>query len=149
MQHLADTSLPGIYLYRRILQAKLFIDDNYHGAINLDDIADEACFSKYHFIRLFKTVYGKTPHQYLIMVRIEKARLLLQKGVTVTGACYEVGFDSVTSFSALFKKIMNLSPVLYRQQQLKRNVEMRQSPLKFIPNCFAQQKGWVKNSNFQ
>lgn len=142
-------SIPKVYLYRRIVHAKLFIDDYYHQPINLDDIADEAFFSKFHFIRLFKLTYGKTPHQYLIAVRIEKARLLLQDGTPVTQACYAVGFDSASSFSALFKKIVHLSPYAYQQQALKRLADMLQSPLKFIPNCFAQENGWVKNSNFQ
>jgi len=136
-------SFPKIYLYRRIVHAKLFIDDHYYQPINLDNIADEAFFSKFHFIRLFKATYGKTPHQYLIAVRIEQARLLLQKGTPVAAACYAVGFDSVTSFSALFKKIVSLSPSAYRQGELKRAAEMLEAPLKFIPNCFAQENGWV------
>ncbi|QEC78290.1 helix-turn-helix domain-containing protein [Mucilaginibacter ginsenosidivorax] len=136
-------SFPKIYLYRRIVHAKLFIDGHYHQAINLDDIADEAFFSKFHFIRLFKTTYGKTPHQYLIAVRVEQARLLLQKGASVTEACYAVGFDSVTSFSALFKKVILLSPSVYQQRELQRAADMVKAPLKFIPNCFAQENGWV------
>ncbi|MFN2440773.1 MAG: helix-turn-helix transcriptional regulator, partial [Chitinophagaceae bacterium] len=52
---------PKIYLYRRIVRAKLFIDDNYSENIDLDNIADEACFSKFHFARQFKKIYSKTP----------------------------------------------------------------------------------------
>lgn len=141
--------LPNIYLYRRIVQAKLFIDGNYHEAINLDDIADEAYFSKFHFIRLFKSIYGKTPHQYLITVRIENARLLLKKGIAVSDVCYAVGFDSITSFSALFKKLTACSPANYQQLELKRQQEMQQIPLKYIPNCFAMEKEWLQNRNFQ
>ncbi len=68
---------PKAYLYRRIVQAKLFIDSNYTDNIDLDNISDEAYFSKFHFTRLFKKIYGRTPHQYLTFVRIEKAMLLL------------------------------------------------------------------------
>ena len=46
---------PKLYLYRRIVQAKLFIDSHYAGDIDLEQIADEAYFSKFHFCRLFKT----------------------------------------------------------------------------------------------
>lgn len=141
--------LPKIYLYRRLVQAKLFIDKNYHNPIDLNDIADEAYFSKYHFIRLFKNIYGKTPHQYLIQVRVENARLLLKRGLSVADVCYAVGFDSVTSFSALFKKITSCSPANYQQTELKRQAEMQQSPLKFIPGCFAREKEWLRNRNFQ
>ncbi|WP_413668673.1 AraC family transcriptional regulator [Mucilaginibacter sp. Mucisp86] len=141
--------LPKIYLYRRLVQAKLFIDKNYHEAIDLNDIADEAYFSKYHFIRQFKHIYGKTPHQYLIKVRVENARLLLKKGIAVADVCYAVGFDSVSSFSALFKRVTSCSPANYQQTQLKRQAAMQQSPLKFIPGCFAQEKEWLQNRNFQ
>lgn len=144
-----DEQYPKIYLYRRVVQAKLFIDAHFAETINLDDTAGEAAFSKFHFIRLFKSMYGKTPHQYLISVRIEKARLLLRDGTTVTEACFAVGFDSVSSFSLLFKKITGQSPQVYRQLELERKDAIQQHPLSFVPGCFAEKKGWLQNSNFQ
>ena len=143
MKMVEHAYLPKVYLYRRVVQAKLFIDQHYHELINLDHIADKAYFSKFHFIRLFKSAYGKTPHQYLIAVRIEQARLLLNKGLSVGRVCFAVGFDSAPSFSALFKRMMKVSPSAYQQAELKRQVEMQQTPVKFVPNCFATQKGWV------
>src|SRR5882757_2587370 len=122
---------PKIYLYRRIVQAKLFIDKNFAGNINLDAIADEAFFSKFHFIRLFKMAYGKTPHQYLTAVRIENAKLLLQTGTSVTGVCFAAGFESVSSFVGLFKRTVHLTPSSYQQQQLLRKKEISKDPLKF------------------
>ena len=76
---MATEQYPKIYLYKRIVQAKLFIDNNYAEDIDLDNIADEAYFSKFHFIRLFKNIYGSTPHHYLRQVRIEHAKQLLAK----------------------------------------------------------------------
>ena len=140
---------PKIYLYKRIVQAKLFIDEHFCDNIDLDNISDEAYFSKFHFIRLFKTIYGSTPHQYLTRVRIENAKELLQKGAFVSEVCIHVGFDSVSSFTSLFKRCTRLSPAEYRQQFQKRKAEIDQYPLRFIPNCFAEQKGWTKKSNFQ
>ena len=55
---------PKMYLYRRIVEAKLFIDKNYHQKIDLNTISDQACFSKYHFLRLFKKAYGNVPRYY-------------------------------------------------------------------------------------
>jgi AraC-like DNA-binding protein len=135
---------PKMYLYKRIVQAKLFIDTHYCDSIELHNIADEASFSKFHFIRLFKTIYGNTPHQYLIKVRIENAKLLLQKNIPVTDACFSVGFESPASFSALFKRYTNSSPSQYQQEYLSRQQLIKKVPLKFIPNCFAEQKGWTK-----
>jgi AraC-like DNA-binding protein len=139
---------PKIYLYRRIVQAKSFIDDYYASDINLDDIADEAYFSKFHFIRLFKNTYGKTPHQYLTTVRIEHAKLLLQTNRSIADVCFMVGFDSISSFTGLFKRITASTPSSYQKQQLMRKEEIRKTPLKFIPNCFAENNGWRKKSNF-
>ena len=135
---------PRIYHYRRIVQAKLFIDENYQTVINLNRIANEASFSKFHFIRLFKNVYRQTPHQYLIAVRLEKSKLLLQQGVAVSEACTEVGFESVNSFVLLFKRNFASTPAQYQRAWIMRQAEWRRTPLKFIPSCFADQKGWVK-----
>lgn len=140
---------PKIYLYKRIVLAKLFIDEHFSESIDLENIADCAYFSKFHFIRLFKSIYGKTPHQYLTTVRIEKAKVFLQKGNQVSDTCFAVGFDSISSFSGLFRRYTKLSPVEYQQQFRKRQENIKTTPLQFIPNCFAEQKGWTKNSNFQ
>ncbi len=148
---------PKIYLYKRIVQAKLFIDGNYSDNIDLDNISDEAYFSKFHFIRLFKKIYGKTPHQYLTRVRIDKAKELLQKEVSVTDTCFAVGFDSITSFTGLFKRYTKIPPSEYLVQYKKRKEQIKEVPLQFIPNCFAEQKGWTNSpgkpgeekSNFQ
>ncbi len=145
---MATEQFPKIYLYRRVVQAKLFIDNNFQAGIDLADIADEAYFSRFHFIRLFKMAYGKTPHQYLTSVRIEQAKLLLQTGIPIADVCFAVGFDSISSFTGLFKRITSTTPSSYREQQLKRKKEIGETPLKFIPNCFAEQKGWTKDSNF-
>lgn len=139
-----DVIHPKIYLYKRIVQAKLFIDNHFSEDIDLNNIADEACFSKFHFIRLFKSIYGKTPHQYLKKVRIEKAILLLENGISITDTCFQVGFDSITSFAGLFKLYTKLSPSAYQKEYIKRQKQIKQSPLQFIPNCFAEAKGWTR-----
>jgi AraC-like DNA-binding protein len=134
---------PKIYLYRRIVYAKLFIDNNYADKIDLDNIADEAFFSKYHFIRLFNSVYNKTPHQYLSFVRIEKAKQLLSTDMLAANVCYAVGFESVTSFTGLFKRMVGQTPAAYQAAQHQRQAAITDAPLKFIPNCFAEKKGWT------
>jgi AraC-like DNA-binding protein len=140
---------PKIYLYKRIVQAKLFIDDHFSENICLENIADEASFSKFHFIRLFKTIYGKTPHQYLTTVRIEKAKLSLQAGIPVADTCYAVGFDSISSFTGLFKRHARHSPSEFQRLFMRRQEQIKTAPLRFIPHCFARQKGWIENGNFE
>jgi AraC-like DNA-binding protein len=130
-------TLPKSDFYRRIVQAKLFIDSNYAERIDAGEIADEACYSKYHFIRTFKSIYGRTPHQYLTHVRIERAKELLEQEVSVTDACFAVGFDSLGSFTSLFKRRAGVTPSEYQRQQLERKAEISKEPLRFIPACFA------------
>jgi AraC-like DNA-binding protein len=135
---------PKIYLYRRLVQAKLFIDAHYLDNIDLDNIADEACFSKFHFIRQFKSIYRKTPHQYLIFVRIEKAMELLKADIPVSEVCYTVGFESLSSFSRLFKRVVGITPSSYLIQQQIIKTQIVESPLAFIPGCFAEKYGWLE-----
>ncbi|MEB2777712.1 AraC family transcriptional regulator [Algoriphagus sp. D3-2-R+10] len=146
---MATDQYPKVYLYRRIVQAKLFIDNNYTSKIDLSNISDEAYFSRFHFIRLFKSTYGKTPHQYLKYVRIEKAKELLRAGVSVTEVCYSVGFDSISSFSGLFSRTVGMSPSVYSAEQKKTKDKIKKEPLAFVPSCYAHQHGWLENSNFE
>ncbi len=133
-----------LYLYKRIVQAKLFIDSHYAENIDLSNIADEAYFSKFHFIRLFKTIYGKTPHNYLTSVRIENAKILLTKGIPVCTVSLMVGFDSSTSFAAVFKKITGSPPSVFQSQLQIKQRERASNPLSAIPQCFAASHGWTE-----
>lgn len=112
----------------RLDRARSFIDHCYDHPLSLDQISEKACFSRYHFLRLFREAFNKTPHQYLIERRIEKAKELLgEDELRVTDVCFEVGFQSLGSFSTLFHKHVGHAPVAYRERvQAKRQV----------PGCF-------------
>jgi AraC-like DNA-binding protein len=137
-------SHPKTYLYRRIVQAKLFIDNHYSEPIDLNILSSEATFSKFHFLRLFKEIYGMTPYVYLKKIRIEKAKELLSQDVSVEEVCFHIGFDSVTSFTTLFKRQVGATPAAFRVDRLMRRQHIITSPLKFIPNCYAESNGWRK-----
>ena len=141
---MATEQYPKIYLYKRIVQAKLFIDGHWSEKIDLDNISDEAYFSKFHFIRLFKKIYGKTPHQYLIFVRIEQAMRLLSSGLPVVAVCHAVGFEELSSFSRSFKRMIGINPSVYFQKQQDIKKQIMDSPLALIPHCFAYQYGWLE-----
>lgn len=139
---------PQVYLYRRIVQAKLYIDGHFAEPIDLHNIADQAVFSRFHFLRLFRRIYGKTPHQYLVSVRIDKVcQLLAESDLPVSTICGDVGFESVSSFTGLFKKTIGKTPSEYRASQQALQRQTRTTPLKFVPNCFAKAKGWSTKSN--
>jgi len=142
-------SYPKIYLYKRIVQAKLFIDQHFAEPMELDNISGEAYFSKFHFLRLFKKIYGKTPHQYLTFVRIEQAKQMLTHNQPVAVVSFAVGYESISSFTGLFKRIVGLTPSQYQQQQSGIKADMAHTPLKFIPPCFTKTTGPTQKSNFQ
>lgn len=133
-----------IYLYKRIVQAKLFIDKNFAAPIDLDNIAGEAHFSKFHFIRLFKSIYGSTPNHYLIKTRIDKAKTLLADGHSILQTGLMVGLESPTSFAGMFKKREGISPSEYQKRALQKKKSISQNPFCFIPNCFASTHGLIK-----
>jgi len=107
---ISSSVYPNSHLVEQVKGAKGFIDLHYAENININNIAGSAFYSKFHFIRVFKSCYGRTPHNYLKSVRIQHAKTLLKKGASVNDACYAVGFKSTTAFSALFKKLTGHSP---------------------------------------
>ena len=104
-------------LTKQIIQSKLYIDKHFSENINLGNIAGKAMVSKFHFIRVFKKYYGRTPNQYLQEVRIDKAKKLLQKRKTIDEACYAIGFTSKTSFISLFRKMTGKTPLAYQNKK--------------------------------
>ena len=121
-------TLPDLETLQRLGRARDFIDHCYDHPLSLDQISEKACFSRYHFLRLFRQAFNQTPHQYLIHRRIEKAKeLLSEDDLRVTDVCFEVGFQSLGSFSTLFHRCVGHAPATYRERaQAKRQ----------IPGCF-------------
>jgi AraC-like DNA-binding protein len=95
--------------------ARRFLDRYYDSPITIDQLSREVALSPYYFIRLFRRVYRQTPHQYLVQQRIARAKELLRNtNVPITEICVEVGFESLGSFSTLFRKVAGISPSAYR-----------------------------------
>lgn len=117
---------------QRLGRAREFIDHCYDHPLSLEQISEKACFSRYHFLRLFRQVFNKTPHQYLIERRIERAKELLSSDeLRVTDVCFEVGFQSLGSFSSLFHKYVGHAPITYREKARQRELAKRK-----VPGCF-------------
>jgi len=125
-------------IYQRVVTAKTFIDENFCDPIDLATISQRAFLSRYHFHRLFTRIYRRTPHQYLTQKRLERAKDLLASNKPVADVCCEIGFESVGSFSSLFKKEIGFAPTYYRNMAWLKKQEQKQQPQKFIPGCFAQ-----------
>jgi AraC family transcriptional regulator len=108
-------------LYRRLLRGKDYMDSFFAAQVHLAEVAGEACLSPYHFHRLFRQVFHETPNQYLQRKRLANAQRLLERGEqSVTDICLEVGFESITSFSGLFRRNFGCSPREYQQRKNRR-----------------------------
>src|SRR5579884_293349 len=109
-----------IELYRRLHRARDFMEAGLDQPLTIPQIAQEAWVSPYHFLREFKQVFGETPHQYLKRRRLEWARqLLTTTDRSVTDICFTVGFQSVGSFSSLFRRYMGAAPQEFRLRNRK------------------------------
>jgi AraC-like DNA-binding protein len=123
--------------YMSLANARDFMRHAYGRPINLPDISAQANLSPYHFLRVHKLAYGETPHEFLTRLRIERAKTLLARGShNVTEACFEVGFSSLGSFSALFNQRVGMSPSEYRRHVRSVVAIPRTVRPMFVPSCF-------------
>lgn len=94
-----------------------YIRNNLTRPLPVEELCRKACLSKSHFFRLFKNELGLTPTQFILNERINLAKkILADPGKSITDACYESGFNSLTHFSSSFRSIEKMSPRQYRQR---------------------------------
>ena len=111
-----------------------FIDEHLDQPLSVDELAQRAYLSRYHFIRRFQRAVQQTPHQYVMNRRLAKAKeLLATSELPITEICLAVGFESLGSFSTLFRQVVGWSPSIYRARVLAQ----RHNPYKFIPGCMC------------
>jgi AraC-like DNA-binding protein len=67
-------------VFGRLCRARDYLHTNHAAPLTLDELARQAALSRYHFLRLFRDAFGATPRQYLIGVRLERAKALLAGG---------------------------------------------------------------------
>ncbi len=107
--------MAAVHPDRHLLRAKDLMDARYAEPLDTAALAAQACCSEAHFIRSFKRAFGETPHQYLLTRRVERAQELLRNTDTsVTDICFEVGFQSLGSFSSAFHRVAGMTPTAYR-----------------------------------
>ena len=128
----SNQKVPAPEVFERLDRARNYIDRCYDLPLDLEAISSQACFSRFHFLRLFRQAFNKTPHQYLVERRIEKAKELLSSDdLRVTDICFEVGFESLGSFSSLFHRTVGHPPITYREKSRETQAAKRQ-----VPGCF-------------
>lgn len=110
---------------------------------SVQQVARRAGIAPHHFIRLFKAVFGETPHQYRSLAQIERAKqLLIVTDRSVTTICMAVGFSSLGSFSTLFARRTGLSPSAWRKKHRPAGPGPRPMPPALIPGCLSLMGGF-------
>ena len=117
---------PGtrLELYRRLYRGRDFLLSCYNQPLTVAAVARVATLSPFHFQRMFKLAFAQTPMQLLQETRLRAARrLLAHTSDDVTAICFAVGFESLGSFSWLFRKRYGVSPRAFRAHGENRRIE--------------------------
>lgn len=109
-----STQLLHLTVIERVVQ---FMREHLAAPLSLDDLAQVACLSPYYFCRVFHSIVGIPPGEFLSSLRLAAAkRLLLTTNLSVTDICFEVGYCGLGSFTARFSQLVGVSPRLLRMR---------------------------------
>ena len=124
MKLVIPDSAPRTIYTTRLNRVMLFINDNLSEKLSLEMLAREACFSPYHFHRIFAAIVGETPNAYINRVRLERAANMLQSnpGMSITEIAFATGFSSSAAFSRSFKQHFGCPASAWKVQQARRAI---------------------------
>ncbi|MFT3733280.1 MAG: AraC family transcriptional regulator [Hyphomicrobium sp.] len=109
----------GALTAKQLRRVLFLVHDRLADDITLDDLAEAAGLSRFHFVRAFKAAVGKPPHRWLVGLRIERAKeLLLNRGTTIIEVAASVGFDSQSHFGQVFLEYVGMCPSEWRRNAL-------------------------------
>ncbi len=112
INHRADT-IPAYYA--AVKQAILAMYQRFDEPLSLQDMANVAALSPHHFNRIFRQIAGITPCQFLCAIRLKAAmHLLLTTPLSVTDVCFEVGYNSLGTFTTRFTQLIGVPPTQLR-----------------------------------
>jgi AraC-like DNA-binding protein len=116
---LHDKPFENLYNNKEQLRLKVvykFIETNYQRTISIDEIAKLTHLSNAAFCRYFKKMTRLTFTEFLNQYRIEQAKLLLKSDKNVTESSFECGFESLSYFNRIFKKVVGINPMQFKKQ---------------------------------
>jgi AraC family transcriptional regulator len=103
-------------LYRRVQVAALFVRENYTKDIDLNDVARVAGMAPHHLHRTFRSANGVTLHQWIVRLRLDEAKRLVQEtDMPISNVCHRVGYASLPSFTTLFRSHFGRPPAAFRR----------------------------------
>lgn len=106
----------SVRLPEKLKAALEYIHGNYTTVSSLEEVAESCGITGTYLARLFRTVLGCTPNEYLNRLRISEAKYLLQSGSSLTEACYRSGFNNYTYFISKFKAVAGTTPAKFREK---------------------------------
>jgi AraC-like DNA-binding protein len=123
--------------FARLYRSREFLAASFDRPLRLSEAASQACLSPFHYHRMFVRAFGETPHDFLTRRRIDRAKQLLAGDeCPVTEVCLAVGYESLGSFSSLFRNMVGRSPSDYRRSLRRVFPAPYVAPHRFIPACF-------------
>jgi AraC-like DNA-binding protein len=90
-----------------------YIDAHFAEPVSLADLAFVAEMSAFHLIRQFHRYYGVPPHRYLDLVRVQRAKLMLQQGARISDTAFATGFSDQSHLTRQFKRVLGVTPGSY------------------------------------
>jgi AraC family transcriptional regulator len=107
-------------ILKRLTLAKEFISSNFNHKLTLEDIAEQACLSVNHLLRTFKEAYNQSPYQFLMAVRLKRAKHFLQTtNYPLNEIVNLIGFECTSSFIRLFKSTYHTTPFKFKKDSLR------------------------------
>lgn len=104
----------------RIQMSLNYIRKNIGSRLDIDLLADKACMSKDHYIRVFKRETGETPNVYITKRKLEKAELsLVTTALPIKSIADSLGYDDYSYFNRIFKKNAGVTPLQYRESHFE------------------------------
>src|ERR1019366_7297229 len=115
---LAPVEVTGGLPARRLQQVFNYVRENMAADLSVADMAQVVGMSQYYFSKLFKTSTGTTPHQYVMRQRVERAQELLRQSQTpLLSIATQVGFETQSHFTSVFRRLLGITPKRYRETQ--------------------------------
>jgi AraC-like DNA-binding protein len=122
----------------RLCQARELLRDVHGHPRSVRQVARATGLSSFHFIRLYKAVFGETPNQCQIRARLARARQLLAlSDLPVTEICMEVGYSSLGTFSEIFTRKVGMSPSAFRRKYRPMALRAGGLPEPLRPGCLS------------